>query len=42
MKKLILFFALIGGISFFASAQTTPRVAKKQMKQKYQDQSWCS
>jgi hypothetical protein len=33
MKKLILFFALIGGISFFASAQTTPRVAKKQMKQ---------
>ena len=33
MKKLILFFALIGGISFFASAQTTPRVAKKQVKQ---------
>ena len=33
MKKLIVFFALIGGISFFASAQTTPRVAKKQVKQ---------
>lgn len=33
MKKLILFFALIGGISFFASAQTDPRVAKKQVKQ---------
>jgi hypothetical protein len=33
MKKLIVFFALIGGISFFASAQTTPGVAKKQVKQ---------
>ena len=33
MKKLILFFALIGGLSFYASAQTTPRVAKKQVKQ---------
>jgi KaiC/GvpD/RAD55 family RecA-like ATPase len=33
MKKLILFFALIGGISFFASAQTPPRVAKKQVQQ---------
>jgi len=33
MKKLILFFALIGGISFFASAQSTPRVVKKQVKQ---------
>ena len=33
MKRLILFFALIGGISFFASAQSTPGVAKKQVKQ---------
>jgi len=33
MKKLILFFALIGGISFYTSAQITPRVAKKQVKQ---------
>lgn len=33
MKKLILFFALTGGISFFASAQTTHRVASKQAMQ---------
>jgi hypothetical protein len=33
MKKLILFFAMIGGISFFASAQTTYGVAKKQVNQ---------
>ena len=33
MKKLILFFALMGGLTFFASAQSTPRVAKKQVKQ---------
>lgn len=33
MKKLIVFFALIGGISFFASAQTTPRISKKQVTQ---------
>ena len=33
MKKLILFIAMMGEISFFASAQTTPRVTKKQVKQ---------
>ena len=33
MKKLILFFALIGGMAFFAEAQTTLKVTKKQVKQ---------
>ena len=33
MKKLILIFAMIGGISFLAKAQTTPKVAKTQAKQ---------
>lgn len=33
MKKVILFFALMMGISFFAAAQSTPKVGKVQVKQ---------
>jgi len=33
MKKVILFFALMAGVSFFVSAQSTPNVAKSQINQ---------
>lgn len=33
MKKVILFFALVVGVSFFAAAQTTPKATKSQVKQ---------
>ena len=33
MRKVILFFALVIGVSFFASAQVTPKATKTQVKQ---------
>lgn len=33
MKKLVLFFALVFGVSLFAAAQSTPKVRKTQVKQ---------
>lgn len=33
MKKVLLFFALMVGVSFFAAAQSTPKITKTQVKQ---------
>ena len=33
MKKVILFFAIIMGVSFFANAQSTPKATKTQVRQ---------
>ena len=33
MKKVFFLIAFVVGVTFFSSAQTTPRVAKKQVKQ---------
>jgi hypothetical protein len=33
MKKLVLFFAMICGVTFFTAAQTIPKIKKTQVKQ---------